>query len=370
MVEEIEKRLQEGLLKLIERAAPRPQKESRGVKLTISRLKSCPRQLIFDFVSEVADAYEGIDEEQQPTGKGWGVLVAGIWWEEFVAQYVLQDYHRQCGVILEDVPGHCDFLRHEPDGTVKIVECKTRYELPDKPLPSHLVQIKAYVLGVLENGYQLPDGQWVKENIHKVKGCLLYLNRDNPNDHILFKVEEDPSIKVFVREMVQYVRDFEENGVIPPIPKEFHPFKFPCFIETRYEARLCPYHHLCWRQSLVRKDEKMQETQPLLQEAFRRWLEMKEKTQDYERFMDTLVRPLWKDITATISVEVEYLGEKGIFRAVPRRGPSRVDINILRRQIEKLLGREFSDDEWHEICQEATVEGKPTIALEFRRITR
>jgi hypothetical protein len=62
------------------------------------------------------------------------------------------------------------------------------------------------------------------------------------------------------------------------------------------------------------------------------------------------------------------LGEAGMFRVIPRRGARRLNPDLLRQGIERLIGRELSDDEWETLYNEATVEGEGTIAIEFRRI--
>jgi hypothetical protein len=40
----------------------------------------------------------------------------------------------------------------------------------------------------------------------------------------------------------------------------------------------------------------------------------------------------------------------------------------MRRGIEKLIGRQLSDEEWESLYNEAMVEGEGTIAIEFRKM--
>jgi hypothetical protein len=57
-----------------------------------------------------------------------------------------------------------------------------------------------------------------------------------------------------------------------------------------------------------------------------------------------------------------------MFRVIPRRGARRLNPDMLRQGIGRLIGRELSDDEWETLYNEAMVEGEGTIAIEFRKI--
>ncbi len=361
--EEISERIEKGLRQLTERAAPKYAEDGGEpqVRLSLSRLRSCPRQLIFSFL---VGGMEGEDEEED-ISRGWGVMVAGVWWEEFLAQFAFPEFKRQCHVYLMGIAGHCDFLHHSDDGKVTVLEIKTRYEIPDSPLPNHYIQLNAYLLGIRDNGYWLDDGTHVTENINKVEGFLIYLNRDNPADFGIFHFPEpDEKVRQIVEEMKKCLDEFIKSGVIPPIPKGYQPFRFPCFVETRYDVKLCPFHANCWG----KPEEPSEEISPLLVEGFRRWLEYKESEENYRRFVDTLIRPLFPHVEKSLSYPVTYLGEAGMFRVIPRRGARRLNPDMLRQGIERLIGRELSDDEWENLYNEAMVEGGGTIAIEFRKI--
>jgi len=362
--DEIIQRIDAGMQQLMKEASPTyesQENEKPQIRLSLSRLKSCPRQLIFSFL--VGEVFS--EEESEDVGRGWGVLVAGLWWEEFLARYAFSEFKRQCGVNLMGIAGHCDFLHHSPDGKVSILEIKTRYEVPDMPLPSHYIQLNAYMLGVKDNGYWLADGTHITEPINEVEGFLIYLNRDNPADFAVYHFPQaDEKIRQVVEKMKACLDDFLQNGVIPPIPKEYQPFKFPCFLESRYDIKLCPFHQNCWG----KPQEASEEISPLLVEGFRRWLEYKDKEDNYRRFVDTLIRPMFTQLEKSVSYPVSYLNDVGMFRAIPRRGARRLNPDILRRGVENLLGRSLSDEEWESLYNEAMVEGERTIAIEFRRL--
>jgi len=360
--EEIRQRIEDGLHRLSADAAPQYEDDGEPrIRLSLSRLRSCPRQLIFSFMTGDAGI---VDDERED--KGWGVMVAGIWWEEFLAKYVFTDFERQCRVNLMGIWGHCDFLRHTPEtGQVTVLEIKTRHEIPDIPLPNHYTQLNAYMLGIRDNGYWLRDGTHVTENINDIEGFLVYVNRDNPADFGVFHFPQaDENVRQIVSKMKDYVDDFLTNDVVPPIPSDYQPFKFPCFIETRYDTRICPFHATCWR----RFREGGEDISPVITEGFRRWLAYKDSEENYKRFVDYFIRPLFANLEKSAAHPVTYLNEAGIFRAVPRRGHRRLDVNILRRGIERITGRQFSEEEWKSICDEAMVEGEGSVAIEFRKV--
>jgi hypothetical protein len=367
--EDLIQRLEDGLQRLLDNAAPSYDYEDAGERqicLSLSRLRSCPRQLIFSFLTS---GYESEDLEEKGYGeadRGWGVLAAGVWWEEFLAQYVFPDFKRQCKVSLLGIIGHCDFLKHdETEQRVTVLEIKTRYETPDAPLQHHYVQLNAYLLGIKENGYWLSDGTHITENIQTVEGSLIYLNRDNPADFAIFHFPQpDETVRQIVEEAKRHIEDFLQNGVIPPIPKGYQPFRFPCFIETRYDVKLCPFHINCWGKA----EEATGDISPLLVEGFRRWLSYKESEENYKRFVDSLIRPLFSNLEKSLSYPVTYLNESGVFRVIRRKGQRRLDPEILRQNVERLIGRKLTDDEWKKIYEEAMVEGEGSTAIEFRRL--
>jgi len=129
-------------------------------------------------------------------------------------------------------------------------------------------------------------------------------------------------------------------------------------------VKLCPLHINCWGKA----EEASGDISPLLVEGFRRWLTYKESEENYKRFVDSLIRPLFSNLEKSLSYPVTYLNESGVFRVIRRKGQRRLDPEILRQNVERLIGRKLADDEWRKIYEEAMVEGEGSTAIEFRRL--
>jgi len=374
--EELERRIQSGLEQYFLSSLRKSDDEDRHIHLSLSKIGACPRQIIFSHLSErEKDVTEVDDDVGIELSRNWGLMLAGLWWEEFLSRQVIPEFKRQCITNLLGIVGHCDFLYHDETGKVIIIECKTRSEIPTTPLPSHEYQLGAYLLGVKENGYMTVEGEkFPPESVRDVKGFLVYICRDNPALFKVFEVKPSERIREKLSELISQIREFEETGTVPPIPREFHPFNFPCFVETRYEVISCPFHRLCWGTKLFMGGEGISDfdslPSSLLEEGFRRWLNWKESERSYRHFVDEVIKPtisrIFPSLEKSVTLRVRHVDRDGFLRIFRRNPPRRLNLELLRRMIERVTSYSFSDDMWETLLDEAKErEGEPSLVVEF-----
>lgn len=130
------------------------------------------------------------------------------------------------GQMAEDLPeisGRVDFTVKE-DGELTLIELKSCGKLPDKPRPSHLAQLKTYLL---LTGVQKGVLWYVSRNVANYKGEI---------QSVTFEVE--PTDSEFLKTATEIAIGSlgAVNELIPQIPPHM----------KKYKCGFCPLIKMCW----------------------------------------------------------------------------------------------------------------------------
>lgn len=263
------------ILKNIQRGLYASLKKSRHY-LRPSTIGGCMRKNVLMELNPMDD----IPIEEIPEGMlvEKGAAVGGVIIEEKVAP-ILQKmgFKYQVRILIPYVPsggGTCDFYYYDPNTEEAIIlDLKTtnRSSLRFIPYESHVEQVLVYMDGALngeifetkidENGQEVIGERL--PNPKKVRGCIVYLLRENP----LFSgyeaqeswVEYDPKKVEEIKEKFARAQEYIEKKEIPPIPKNYSPYQFPCYISSFEGVFPCPFWNFCWAEEVKKSVEEYPE---------------------------------------------------------------------------------------------------------------
>lgn len=279
-----------------------------------SRIGGCPRAVVLENISP-------LPEEETINSKDvarLGSALGGVIYERAIAPFLIDEgFHYQVRVKLDDIEGTCDFYKYVPEteeGIVVDLKTVNRATLPYIPMSGHIDQITIYMECILkgeiwttkivdEGGKLVEVTDQRLPNPKKVKGCLIYLLRENPlhiTDEQECWIDYDPLRAQILRERFNWLRECIEKEEIPPIPPDYTPFNYPCYIPTYEGIYTCPYWEKCWKDSVVPSDEKTSmELSQLARKYYEAWFAQRLYAKEKDKYSQML-RELTKGIPSLI----------------------------------------------------------------------
>lgn len=281
-----------------------------SVRIRPSILGSCPRKVVLSVMQNIeADDVEDLGgEEDNWGGIGKGALVAGKIYERALHPYFLKEgFLYQCYIVIDkdiNLYGHSDFYRppqSENDEAI-IVDLKTtsKKSIPFLPQKSHINQIMLYMHGALHGEIWETDanGNPIKQlkNPQKVCGAILYVIREDP--YVVFDAQEYwiEYVEETAQSLINYAAKLNEmvaHGEIPPIPKGFRAYDFPCYYASEFGEVKCAFWETCWRDAL----RKQGDLSTLGQHAIQEYIAYKESKERYEQIKE-LIKDALRDYPA------------------------------------------------------------------------
>lgn len=291
-----------------------------------SKIGGCPRAIVLEHISPVEDEIEGDEFDSRVITK-LGSALGGVIYERAIAPFLIEEgFLYQVKVKSGEIEGTCDFYKYDPEteeGLVVDLKTINRANLPYIPNPGHVDQITVYMDCILNGEIwttkTVNEGDKTVEvldkklpNPKKVRGCLIYLLRENPL-HITKEqecwVDYDPLRAELLRSRFQWLKESIEKGEIPPVPKDYTPFSYPCYISTYEGIYTCPYWDECWKETVSSEGDKIpDELSQLARKYYESWFNIRLHKKEKDRYAQML-----KELTKGIpSILIPFEG--GVLR--------------------------------------------------------
>lgn len=197
-----------------------------------------------------------------------GFLASGKVYEAMLTPiFIKHGFNEQALIVIDkerEFYGHADFVKYDDEtDTMYIIDLKTTAfsHLPFLPNDGNVMQLQLYLHGALFGEVWLTDDNG--EPLAKLPrpsnayGALFYIIRENPayvspeQEH-WFSYDPDIVEKAFALrdELEKYI----ERDEVPPIPRGYSPYNFPCLLRGEARTRWCPYWKYCWQDVVNESD--------------------------------------------------------------------------------------------------------------------
>lgn len=235
-----------------------------------SKIGGCPRAVVLEHLYPTPE--EDKEEVDESLLFKWGSALGGVIYERAIAPLLKSEgFLYQVRVRMDDIEGTCDFYKYDPnteEGVVLDLKTINRATLPYIPSEAHIDQITVYMDCILHGEVwttEIVEKDGVKTEVEvarlpnpkKVRGCLIYLLRENP---LYLKegqecwIDYDEVRAKNIRERFKWLKESIEKGEIPPVPRGYTPFKYPCYIPSYEGVYTCPFWEKCWRETITPED--------------------------------------------------------------------------------------------------------------------